>query len=188
MTGLLADLWAFVLWVDYQVVDLVLALRRPLLTKLMTSVTGLGSATAALAFLCVCYLADWTDELRSAGVALALTGAVVGTLMMTVERPFPPAAVCMTSGAETVASSFPSGHAAAVTVYAMTARRSSELPFGPVAVLAAAIAASRVYLGTHFFSDTVVGVLIGVAAFAAAVHVRTRFDLDALLARAADRR
>lgn len=188
MTGLLAELWAFVLWVDYQVVDLMLALRRPLLTKLMTSVTGLGSATAALVFLCVCYLADWTDELRSAGIALALTGAVVGTLMLTIQRPFPPDPVCMTGGTETVATSFPSGHAAAVTIYAMTARRSSELPFGAVAVLAAAIAVSRVYLGTHFVSDTVAGVLIGVAAFAAAVHARSRFDLDAALARAVDRR
>jgi membrane-associated phospholipid phosphatase len=188
MTGLLADLWAFVLWLDYHVVDLTLALRQPLLTKLMTSVTGLGSATAALVFLGVCYLADWTDELRSAALALALTGAVVGTLMLTVARPFPPGPVCMTSGAETVATSFPSGHAAAVTVFAMTARRSSVLPFGPVAVLAALIAVSRVYLGTHFFSDTVVGVLIGVAAFAAAVHIRTRFDLDARFGLAADRR
>jgi undecaprenyl-diphosphatase len=88
----------------------------------------------------------------------------------------------MTDGAETVATSFPSGHAAAVTVYAMTARRSDELPFAPVAVLAATIAVSRVYLGTHFFSDTIAGVLIGVAAFAAAVHVRGRFDLDTVLA------
>ena len=188
MTGLLADLWAFVLWVDYQVVDLTLALRRPLATKLMTSVTGLGSATAALVFLCVCYLADWTDELRSAGIALALTGVVVGTLMATVQRPYPPGPVCMTGGAETVASSFPSGHAAAVTIYALTARRSGVLPFAPVAVLAAAIAVSRMYLGTHFFSDTVVGVLVGVAAFAVAVHVRSRFDLDAVLARAVDGR
>jgi undecaprenyl-diphosphatase len=182
MTGLFADLWAFVLWLDYQVVDLTLALRQPLLTKLMTSVTGLGSATAAFVFLCVCYLADWTDELRSATLALAVTGAVVGTLMLTIERPFPPGPVCMTGDTEAVASSFPSGHAAAVTVYAMTARRSDELPFGPVAVLAAAIAVSRVYLGTHFFSDTVAGVAIGIAAFVVAVHVQDRFDLDAVLA------
>ena len=147
----------------------------------MTSVTGLGSATAALVFLGVCHLAGWDDELWSAGVALALTGVVVGTLMATIQRPFPPDPVCLTDGADTVATSFPSGHAAAVTVYAMTARRSAVLPFGIVAVLAGLIAVSRVYLGTHYASDTIVGVLIGIGAFLVAVELRKRFDHRALV-------
>ncbi len=42
-----------------------------------------------------------------AAVALVLTGVVVGVLMQTVQRPFPPAPVCMTGDTGTVATSFP---------------------------------------------------------------------------------
>jgi len=172
MYGVFSDLLEFVSWLDHQVVELILSLRHPVLTKLMTSVTGLGSATAALVFLGICYLADWEEELYTSALALAITGIVVGTLMTTIQRPFPPGPVCMTGGTDTVATSFPSGHAAAVTVYAMAARESSVLPFGVVSILAGTIALSRIYLGTHYFSDTVGGVLIGVGAFYAATRLR----------------
>ena len=75
--------------------------------------------------------------------------------------------MCLTGGGS-VATSFPSGHAAAATVYAAVARRSPRLPFAAVAVLATAVAVSRVYLGTHHLSDTVAGVAIGVVASLAA--------------------
>jgi len=86
------------------------------------------------------------------------------TLMGLVQRPFPPTPVCVTSG-EMVAHSFPSGHAAGVTVFALLAASSERLPLAPTAVLAALIAVSRMYLGTHYLSDTVVGVAIGAGAF-----------------------
>jgi len=96
--------------------------------------------------------------------------------MLTVQRPYPPQPVCMTGSAETVASSFPSGHAAAVTVYAMTARRSEVLPFGVVSLLAGTVSVSRVYLGTHYLTDTVVGVGIGIAAFWLAAWLLSRVE------------
>jgi undecaprenyl-diphosphatase len=164
----------FIVRLDQQIADLMLALRHPVLTKVMTSVTGLGSATAALVFLGVCYLADWDEELYTSALALALTGIVVSVLMSTIQRPFPPDPVCMTGGGGSITSSFPSGHAAAVTVYAMTARKSPALPFGLVTLLAGTIAVSRMYLGTHYFSDTIGGVLIGVGAFYLAGRLRQR--------------
>lgn len=172
-----SDLFESVVWVDQQVVELVLSLRHPVLTKLMTSVTGLGSAAAAAVFLGVCYLAGWEDELYASAIALAVTGLVVGALMFTIQRPFPPGPVCMTDGGGGVTSSFPSGHAAAVTVYALTARHSAVLPSRTVAAFAGVIAVSRVYLGTHYFSDTVAGVLIGVGAFYLALRLRERLDV-----------
>jgi len=159
-----ADALELVVALDMRVVDLVLALRHPVLTKLMTSVTGLGSAVAAAVFVGVAAAAGWTRELRVAGVALLLTAVVVATLMALVSRPFPPQPVCTTAGGGVGANSFPSGHAAAVTVYALVARESRELPFGVVGAFAVLVAASRVYLGTHYASDTVVGVGIGIAA------------------------
>jgi undecaprenyl-diphosphatase len=161
---------------DHATLRAVYELRGPLVTKVLTSVTGLGSASAALVFLGVFRLAGWERELRRAGAALAVTGLVVGALMATVQRPFPPNPVCVTDGAETVAHSFPSGHAAAVTVFALVSRRSSALPFAPVAALAALVAFSRVYLGTHYLSDTLVGVLVGVGALVLADRALERFD------------
>jgi undecaprenyl-diphosphatase len=152
---------------DAAVVDIVLRLRGPIVTKVLTSVAGLGSATAALVFLGVFYLAEWREEFVLAAGTLAISGALVGVLMATVQRPFPPQPVCLTASTESVASSFPSGHAAAATGFALVAHRSRQLPTVPVAVLAVLVAVSRVYLGTHYFSDTVVGILIALAAFVA---------------------
>ena len=180
MDHLVADLLDALARLDAVTMERIVALRSPLATKLLTSATGLGSATAALVFVGLCYLAGWEKEGRQAAVALALSGVVVGTLMLTIQRPYPPQPVCLTGGAGTVASSFPSGHAAAVTVYAMTARRSDVLPFGVVALLAGAIAFSRVYLGTHYLTDTVVGVGIGLAAFLLAAWLLQREDVRAL--------
>lgn len=180
MESVFAALFDYVLWLDEWTMELVIRSRSPLATKLLTSVTGLGSASAALVLLGLAYLAGWTREFRHAAVALAITGVVVGTMMATIQRPFPPQPVCLTDGAETVATSFPSGHAAAVAVYAMTARESDVLPFGVVAALSTAIAVSRVYLGTHYFSDTLVGVAIGILAFVVARRVLARVDVAAL--------
>ena len=97
---------------DDAALRLVYELRGPLATKLLTSVAGLGSATAALVFLGLFRLADWKEEFLVSGVALALTGVVVPTLMAVFRRAFPPDPVCLTEGAAVV-HSFPSGHAAA---------------------------------------------------------------------------
>lgn len=181
------DLLAHVVAIDRVAVELLLRVRDPAVTKVMTSVTGLGSASAALAVLGLFYLADWDDEFASLLVALPLAGSVVVPLMAVVQRPFPPQPVCVTVDSAMVAHSFPSGHASVATIYALLARRSDRLPFAVVAVVGAVIAVSRVYLGTHYLSDTVVGVLIGAVAFAAARRLRSRIrPLDVVRSVAGD--
>jgi undecaprenyl-diphosphatase len=162
-----ADALATVLALDRAAVDVVLALRQPLLTKFMTSVTGIGSAASVAILLGLFSLAGWRRELATATSALVVAGVVVVSLMAAVQRPFPPQPVCLTDETGMAPHSFPSGHAAAATVYALVARRSERLPFAPVAGLAVLVAFSRMYLGTHFLSDTVVGVAIGAGAFLA---------------------
>lgn len=159
---LLQTLLEYVIWVDTQTMDLVVAVRIPILTKLMNSVTGLGSASAALVFFGLSYRAGWRREVRVSVLALVVSGLVVGTLMLTVQRAYPGQPVCLTGGAETIAHSFPSGHAAIVAVYATVARYSDQFQFAFVSPVALLIAVSRIYLGTHYLSDTVIGVLIGV--------------------------
>lgn len=158
---------------DQLVADLLVSIRDPAITKVMNSVTGLGSATAAAVVVGLFYLADWHEEVGTSVLALGLTGPVVLTLMGLIQRPFPPNPVCVTSG-EMVAHSFPSGHAAGVTVFALLAARSERLPFAPTVALAAMVAVSRMYLGTHYLSDTIVGIGIGAAAF----FIATRWLTD----------
>mgnify|MGYP006285082865 CR=1 FL=1 len=74
---------------DRTSMSLLVSHRHAVVTKFMTSVTGLGSAAAAAAFLGVCHLANWDRELRLAGVSLVITGVVVASLMALVQRPFP---------------------------------------------------------------------------------------------------
>ena len=173
MTGLVADVLALIVGLDHLAVDFLVAIRDPAITKVMNSVTGLGSATAAAVVVGLFYLAGWHEEVGTSVLALGLTGPVVLTLMGLVQRPFPPDPVCVTSG-EMVAHSFPSGHAAGVTVFALLAARSERLPFAPTAVLAGLVAVSRMYLGTHYLSDTIAGIGIGAAAF----FIATRWLTD----------
>jgi membrane-associated phospholipid phosphatase len=180
MVQLLGELFEYVLAIDALTVELILELRHPILTNLMTSVTGLGSVAAGLAVVGLFYLAEWREEFLVTLIALSITGVVVAVLMTVVQRPFPTQPVCLTDGAGTPTTSFPSGHAAAVTAYAMVARNSDELPFRSVAALAAVVAVSRIYLGTHFLSDTVAGIAIGIASVMIAERVLACTDLDAV--------
>ena len=183
MSSLVAAAVEFVLSIDTAIAEAIVSLRRPALTNVMTSVTGLGSVAAGGVFLGVAHLAGWREEFLRAAIALSLSGVVVALLMATVQRPFPPGPVCVTDGAGTPTTSFPSGHAAAMVVYAGIARRSTTLPFVPVAALAAVTAVSRIYLGTHYLSDTVAGVALGIIAVLFAEWLLGRVDEDALAER-----
>jgi undecaprenyl-diphosphatase len=61
-------------------------------------------------------------------------------------------------------TSFPSGHSASAAAFATGVLLENPLLGAPVAVLGAAVAASRVATGAHYPSDVVVGTGIGVAA------------------------
>jgi len=103
-----------------------------------------------------------------------------------VQRPFPPDPVCLTDETGMAPHSFPSRHAAAATVYALVARRSDRLPFAVVSGLAVLVAFSRMYLDTHYLSDTLVGVAIGFGAFLLGRALVDRYGLQSLASPAED--
>lgn len=183
MHAQIGEVLSAIRWVDRGTAEFVAAVRTPFLTEMMTSMTGLGSVTAGVVFVGLFYLAGWREEFVKSVVALSLLGVVVWALMTLVERPFPPDPVCVTEGDAGTTSSFPSGHSAAVTAYAGIAWRSDELPFAAVAGFAGLIAFSRIYLGTHYLSDTLFGVGLGIAAVLSAEWLLERTGEEAVLDR-----
>ena len=181
MYALIGEALNYVHWIDRLGVEFVGAIRTGMLTVMMTSMTGLGSVTAGVVFVGLFYLAGWREEFVKSVVALSLLGVVVWGLMSLVERPFPPDPVCITEGDTGVTSSFPSGHAAAVTAYATIARDSDVLPFAVTAGFAGLISFSRIYLGTHYLSDTLFGIGLGIAAVLFAERLIDRVGEEAVL-------
>ncbi|GGS72205.1 phosphatase PAP2 family protein [Nonomuraea spiralis] len=62
-------------------------------------------------------------------------------------------------------SSLPSGHSASAVAFAVAVARDAPLPVAaPVTLLAAGVAASRVYVGAHYPGDVIAGIAVGAAA------------------------
>ena len=95
--------------------------------------------------------------------AVVLSEVLIGTLKGSYDRVRPPGSLVATSGA-----SFPSGHSVAATV-TVVAAVIALVPPGRVRVAWGAAAAafsvlmalSRAYLGAHWLSDAIAGVLLG---------------------------
>ena len=60
-------------------------------------------------------------------------------------------------------TSFPSGHAASAAAFATAVQAELGAAAAPLVALAAAVGASRVYVGVHYPLDVAVGALIGMA-------------------------
>jgi undecaprenyl-diphosphatase len=165
--------------------DLMVSLRWTPLVDLAKVFNFLGGAVCnwtirVIVIAILIYRRQWLS-LSAFVLAIVLSEAMIGPMKALYDRPRPPDSLVATSGA-----SFPSGHAVAAAV---TAVRVVIVLLPPghgrwvwerwAAVYASLMALSRTYLGAHWLSDVVAGMLLGCAIAigcpALLVDVRTRY-------------
>jgi undecaprenyl-diphosphatase len=142
--------------------------------SVMLEVTALGTGTVVGMIVLIAGMFLWLNHHRHSAVLLivaTLGGMVLDNLLkIGFNRPRPQ---IFEWGTHAVSSSFPSGHAmSSVIVYGTVAYlaarlqrnvHSRVLTFVLAALLIMIISISRVYLGVHYPSDILAGLLIGVA-------------------------
>ncbi|MBA3670469.1 MAG: phosphatase PAP2 family protein [Gemmatimonadaceae bacterium] len=148
--------------------------QTPLLTAFMTEVTYLGTGTVVLAIVTVAALFLWhTEHKHSARLLLASTiGGIIlnNAIKLLFHRARPSV---FEWGTTALSSSFPSGHAMSATVVygtvaylvARLQRRvwARALTLAGAAVLITMICLTRLYLGVHYPTDVLGGVIVGLA-------------------------
>lgn len=148
--------------------------QNPILTKLMLEATYLGTGTVVMAIVCVTAAFLWnTEHKHSARLLVASTaGAILlnNALKLMYHRPRPTVFEWQTHA---LSSSFPSGHAMSATVVygtvAYLLMRLQKRRWTRVLTLCFAVAlvllvcVTRLYLGVHYPSDVIGGIIVGLA-------------------------
>jgi diacylglycerol kinase family enzyme/membrane-associated phospholipid phosphatase len=96
-------------------------------------------------------------------MSIGATSAIVNLGFKQVARRKRPAGELIRTrfGRQPTSTSFPSGHAASAAAFAAGVAQEIPPAAGPMAALAAAVGASRVYAGVHYPADVIVGAAIG---------------------------
>jgi len=157
---------------DLDIVKAIQSISNPPLDWFFTGVTTIGGEVFFILLVAVIY---WTIDKRFAHMfALTfMTSALFNTLVKGVfqrPRPYtepgvrvPYESLNMTSG-----YSFPSGHSQGAGVIGMTALKASKRRYRKPLVAAGvfvmvAVPLSRIYLGQHYLTDVLAGLVVGVA-------------------------
>ena len=148
--------------------------QSPALTALMTEMTYLGTGTVVIMIVVVTAMFLWhTEHKHSARLLLASTiGAIIlnNALKLVFHRARPSVFEWQTTA---LSSSFPSGHAMSATVVYGTVAYlcmrlqqhhwSRVVTFIAAVVLILLICLTRLYLGVHYPSDVIGGIIVGLA-------------------------
>jgi membrane-associated phospholipid phosphatase len=147
-------------------------IASPQLDALMNGLTDLGTSLIIIPILVVAVAAlVWKRRYGLAVfLSVAIGGSVIlqGTMKVFFARPRPQLAwaTVLPDG------SFPSGHtmnsvifygALALILWSIWGRRIGLVALGTAALLAFGVGVSRIYLGYHYFTDVVGGILAGIA-------------------------
>ena len=160
--------------VDDAVMRFMGAHQVPWISNSMVEITTLGTGIVVAMIVAVSALFLWLYDYKNSATLLLMT--TIGGLMLNMvlklgfDRPRPQ---FFDWGTHAVSSSFPSGHAmSASIVYPTIAYLAARLQKSNLArlmtllaaaLLVALICFSRVYLGVHYPSDVIAGVVVGLA-------------------------
>jgi undecaprenyl-diphosphatase len=160
------------IWLDGAIAQHVQPHLRPHRIELALKMTQIGSpifiipATLAAALIsAIVRRSIWTGVVVTATVGLVGLGSTVGKQVITAAHP-PIAAQIPISLEHT----FPSGHVASalalmgIVAIACGAKPRHLIIWLGIAGISAIVAATRIYLGAHWFSDTLGGVFLGCSA------------------------
>ena len=159
---------------DVAVLRFMEAQKTELLDRVAIEITFLGTGVIVLMIVAISGMFLWLTKHKHSALLLMVStsGAILvnGLLKAGFDRPRPQV---FEWGQHTVSSSFPSGHAmSAAAVYMTVAylaarlqrrRISRALTLLAALIIVALIAASRLYLGVHYPTDVLAGVVIGIA-------------------------
>lgn len=172
---------------DQATVAAVAGHRTDVLNNLAINVTSLGSAPVVvlIALLVTLYaLASGRQRIVLALFWTPLSFFLDNVLKLVFQHPRPTQAIIAIPDSY----SFPSGHAVAASALYITLaliaahgerrQRPRRILIWSGVAVAVLVAWSRVYLGVHYFSDVVGGLLLGGAGSVAAVRVLSRADRD----------
>jgi undecaprenyl-diphosphatase len=148
--------------------------QTPLLTQLMVEMTYLGTGTVVMTVVGVAALFLWhTEHKHSARLLLAATaGSIIlnNALKLVYHRARPSVFEWQT---QAMSSSFPSGHAMSATVVYGTVAYllvrlqkhtwAKALTLSAAIILILLICLTRLYLGVHYPSDVLGGIVVGLA-------------------------
>lgn len=148
--------------------------QHPLITQLMIEMTYLGTGSVVVVVVGVAALFLWhTEHKHSARLLLAATiGNLLlnGALKLVYHRARPSVFAWQT---EAMSSSFPSGHAMSATVVYGTVAYlvirlqkhhwAKMLTFAGAVLLILLVCLTRLYLGVHYPSDVIGGMIVGLA-------------------------
>lgn len=158
---------------DNSAFDLAARMQNDTLIDIAKFVTAFGSLPVVLTFVLIgaaaLIIRRRPLELFALGAGFGLVVLAVHFAKASVDRPRPSGSLV-----ETVGAAYPSGHSAYATAYVAMAVIAARILGGIVSrsalvlaaiLVAAAIGATRVYLGAHYLSDVIGGYGLGAAIF-----------------------
>jgi len=171
--------------IDTAAINAMVAIRSSVLTEVAVNFTSLGSApvvSVGVAVVVLYCIASSRPRFALAMLGTPLAFLFCSLVKLIVHRPRPTEALILVPSS----FAFPSGHAAAATALFLTMallaakgeRRlgSRRVIIGAGLAIALLVGWSRVYLGVHYFSDVIGGMLLGLAATGGALEVVKKTD------------
>lgn len=153
-----------VFWFDAWTLHAVQQFAGPALDIFFLAVTELGNPLFWLFIAAFVYWQGKEDDSFFIVNLVAFSAAISGVLKFAVARPRPDASEFRVIAKGVLMHSFPSAHATlAASAYGYFSTGAKALKKIALALLVLLVALSRLYLGAHFLTDVLAGILLGYA-------------------------